>query len=312
VKAIGIEAFGGPERLRPMALPRPHAGKGEILIRVVSAGVSRPDACVRSGALPPGSSHRFPLVPGWDAAGVVEELGDGATRFRKGDRVWACARKPLAHLGTYAEYVAVPEGQAALMPAKLLFEEAAAVPVAALSARQVLSAGGSKSGATVYVHEAASGIGQFVVQLARLDGARVLAAADGADLPFVLGLGCEVGIDLERDDVRASVARHTPRGVDLVVDAAGDGFAGAGVPDLATGGKVVTMEWGEPAAVDGVPPFEVVTLVPSGEQLEAFGRLFDRKRLAVHVQTLLPLARAADAHRALESSPRRSRLVLNL
>ena len=132
MRAIAIDEFGGPEKLRQMALPRPRPEKGEVLIRVVSAGVNPVDCEIREGKLRDTFKHRFPLIPGWDVAGVVEEFGEGASRFRKGDRVWAYARKPTVQGGCYAEYVSIPEKSVALMPAKLLFEEAAAVPLAAL------------------------------------------------------------------------------------------------------------------------------------------------------------------------------------
>ena len=125
MRAIAIDEFGGPDKLRPMALPRPRAEKGEVLLHVVAAGVNPVDWMIREGQLKDAMPHRFPLIPGWDVAGVVEELGSGTTRFRKGDRVWACARKPVARWGTYAEYVNAAEDCMALMPTKLLFEEAA-------------------------------------------------------------------------------------------------------------------------------------------------------------------------------------------
>ena len=115
MRAIAILKFGGPENLIPMALPCPEPARGEVLIRVVSAGVNRVDSLIRSGALDEQFPHRFPLIPGWDVAGVVEAFGDGTGRFRKGDRVWACARKPTAQWGTYAEYVSIPEDWAALV-----------------------------------------------------------------------------------------------------------------------------------------------------------------------------------------------------
>ena len=133
MRAIAIRQFGDPESLKPMALPRPRPAKGEVLIRVVSAGVTPVDCMIRAGRLQQHFRHHFPLILGWDVAGVVEEFGDGAGRFRRGDRVWACARKPTAQWGCYAEYVSVSEDHLSQMPAKLLFEEAASVPLALLA-----------------------------------------------------------------------------------------------------------------------------------------------------------------------------------
>src|SRR6185295_19631250 len=129
MRAMAIEEFGGPDKLRAMALPRPRPGRGELLVRAVAAGVNRVDCKIREGLLAEAFPHRFPLVPGWDVAGVVEEFGEGASGFRKGDRVFACARRETIQWGCYAEYVAVSERSLAPMPTKLLFEEAASVPL---------------------------------------------------------------------------------------------------------------------------------------------------------------------------------------
>ncbi len=148
MRAMAIAAYGGPGQLKARARPRPRPGRGELLLRVVAAGVNPVDCELRSGGLADAFDCRFPLVPGWDAAGVVEELGDGATGFRKGDRVFTSTRRNPLQWGCYAEYVAAPEAHVARMPGKLLFEEAAAVPLAALTARQCLDrAGRSLDGA---------------------------------------------------------------------------------------------------------------------------------------------------------------------
>ena len=118
MRAIAIEKFGGPELLHEMDLPRPKPGKGEILIRVVAAGVNPVDWKIREGYLQELMPHAFPLIPGWDVAGVVEEHGEGASRFRRGDRIWAYARKPTVQWGCYAEYVTVREEDVALMPTR--------------------------------------------------------------------------------------------------------------------------------------------------------------------------------------------------
>ena len=116
MRAIAIQAFGGPEAMALTDLPRPKPGRGEILMRIVACGVNPVDWKIREGRLPAGVTHAFPIVLGWDAAGVVDELGEGCQRFRKGDRVLAYARRPHVQWGTYAEYVAVPERHVSLMP----------------------------------------------------------------------------------------------------------------------------------------------------------------------------------------------------
>ena len=218
MRAIAIEEFGGPERLQLMDLPRPRPGRSEVLVRAVAVGVNPVDWNIREGRLQKILPHAFPLVPGWDVAGVVEELGENATRFRKGDRVWVYAWKPHVQWGCYAEYVAVAETSVALMPTKLLYEEAAAVPLAALTAWQCLfDDPGIGAGSSVLVHAAAGGVGHFAVQLARHAGAGVIGTAGTANQPFVLELGAIATVDYTKEDFREVVRRHRPEGVDLAI-----------------------------------------------------------------------------------------------
>jgi NADPH2:quinone reductase len=315
MRAMAIEAFGGADRLRPMALPRPRAGRGEILIRVVAAGVNPVDWKIREGQLRDQFPHQFPLVPGWDAAGVVEEIGEGAAGFRKGDRVWAYARKPTVQWGCYAEYVAVPEAAVALMPARLLFEEAAAVPLAALTAHQCLThrpeAGPGRS---VLIHAAAGGVGHFAVQLAKIAGARVVGTASGAHRAFVLALGADADIDHTAEDFREAAKRLGPGGFDLVLDAVGGDTLARSYGLVKPGGRLVSIV-GPPdaaAAASAGITAHFLFVEPDGEQLRQLARLVDQKKLAPHVQKIYPLAEAAEAQRASEAGHVGGKLVLNI
>ncbi len=315
MRAIAILKFGGPENLKPMALPCPQPARGEVLIRVVSAGVNRVDSLIRSGALDEQFPHRFPLIPGWDVAGVVEAFGDGTGRFRKGDRVWACARKPTAQWGTYAEYVSIPEDWAALMPAKLLFEEAASVPLAALAAMQCLTAEPAVgSGQTVLVHAAAGGVGHFAVQIAKQRGARVLGTGSTDSQSFILGLGADVGIDYSTTEVAETVGRHCPDGVDLVVDLVGGETLAASYALVKRGGRLVSLADepdGAAAAKQGITAHSLF-VDPSGDQLEQIAEMFDAQQLQTRVQKIYPLNKAAEAHRVVEEGHVKGKLVLNL
>lgn len=174
MKAVAMHAFGGPEVLVVTDLPRPKPDRGELLIRTLAAGVNPVDWKIREGSLSR-VPHGFPLIPGWDVAGVVDELGEGCQRFRKGERVFAYARKLHIQWGTYAEYVCVPERHVALMPPSLLFEEAAAIPCAALTAEQALARAGLAAGATLLVLNGSGGVGHFALQLAKIAGAHSIA-----------------------------------------------------------------------------------------------------------------------------------------
>jgi hypothetical protein len=212
MKAVALHAFGGPEVLVPTDLPRPKAERGELLIRALAVGVNPVDWKVREGQLAPRVPHGFPLIPGWDVAGVVDELGEGCQRFRKGDRVFAFARKPHIQWGTYAEYVAVPERHVALMPASLLFEEAAAIPCAALTAQQALARAGLSAEVQTRWYVNSEGT---LLQTSRPSYRIVITAstkaADGMDLPRYETFFAFRPQDLPSDEVVLAPAGGTRR-----------------------------------------------------------------------------------------------------
>ncbi len=298
-----------------MALPRPRPERGEVLIRVVAAGVNPLDCHVREGRLKDQIPHRFPLIPGWDVAGVVEELGEGASSVRKGERVWGYGRKPTIQWGCYAEYVALPENNIALMPVKLLFEEAAAVPLAALAARQCLfGKPGLERDGTVLVHAAAGGVGHFAVQLAKLAGVRAFGTAGSEKQSFVLGLGAEAVINYEKEDFAEALKRHAPEGADLVIDSVGGATLNRSFDAVKPGGRLVSLlTQPDPvkAADRGITAHFQFT-EPNADQLREFARLFDTKKLRTHVQKIYSLSEAAQAQQEIESGHVQGKLVLNL
>jgi len=313
MKAVAINAFGGPERLRLCELPRPKPERGEILIRTVAAGVNPVDWKIREGSLSR-VSHGFPLIPGWDVAGVVEELGEGCQRFRKGDRVFAYARKPHIQWGTYAEYVAVPERDVALMPPSLLFEEAASIPCAALTAQQALMRAGIAPGALLLVLNGSGGVGHFALQLAKIAGARSIATAGARNQEFLMNQGAEHAIDYTRDELGAAVQARFPGGVDAVLDAIGGDPLATALSVVKPGGVIVSVvDTLDPAivAARGIR-FERISSAPSGEQLAVFAAHAGRKTLRPHVQTIFPLAKAAQAQEELRAGHVRGKLVLAL
>jgi len=315
MRAMAIEEYGGPEKLRQMSFPRPVPEKGEVLLHVVAAGVNPIDCAFRAGRMVDRLDCRLPMIPGWDVAGSIEELGPGSSRFRKGDRVWAFAGKPTVQWGCYAEYVSVPESNVARMPAKLLFEEAAAVPVAALTAYQALfGQPGLQSGSSVLIHAAAGGVGHFAVQMAGNAGARVIGTASSGKQGFILGLGAEFGIDYTRDEFPEIVQKHFPDGVDFILDAVGGDTLLRSYPLLRAGGRLVStvQEPDARLAAEREAQASMVLVEPDGEMLGNLAQLFDLKKLKTHVQKIYPLAGAAEAHRVLEDGHVQGKLVLNL
>ena len=315
MRAIAIEDFGGPERLQLMSLPRPKPGNKEVLIRAVAVGVNPVDWAIREGRLREILQHAFPLVPGWDVAGVIEEMGENATRFRKGDRVWSYAWKPRVQWGCYAEYVAVEESSVALMPTKLLYEEAAGVPLAGLTAWQCLfHHSGVGPGASVLVHAAAGGVGHFAVQLARHAGADVIGTAGTSNQPFVLELGAVATVDYTKEDFREVVRRHRPDGVDLAICSTDAETMRRSYDVIKPGGRLISLIG--PPDHDEATRHNVTArdlfVEPDAEQLATLAGLIDLGKLRPSVQKIYGLRDAAEAQKRSAEGHVRGKLVINL
>ena len=216
MKAITYSTYGGPDVLTLTELEDPKVGPGEILIDVRAAGVNPVDWKVMSGGLDPLMTTTFPVIPGWDVAGVVTAVGLDTPEFSVGDEVMAYARKDWIQAGSFAEQMTVPVRAAAHKPASLTFEQAAALPLAGLTAHQSLHRLGLESGQTVLVHGANGGVGSFAVQIAAAAGARVIGTASKRNHERLRGLGAE---PVEYGEgLVGRVREHAPEGVDLVVD----------------------------------------------------------------------------------------------
>ena len=198
MKAVRVHSYGGPEVLRFEDAPRPAPGPGEVLIKVYAASVNPIDWKVRAGYLKNVIPLPLPFIPGWDVSGVVEAVGTGVTKFKKGDEVYA--RANIAHdgYGGYAEYVAAKEAETALKPKSIDHVQAATIPVAAVTAWRVLiDTAGLQKGQKVLIqiHGASAGVGRFAVQFAKWKGAYVIGTASARNQAFLRELGADEPID---------------------------------------------------------------------------------------------------------------------
>ena len=308
MRAIGIHEFGGRDKLQLLELLEPKVPPDFVKIQVRAAGVNPVDWKLREGRIEPRFPVVFPVVPGWDAAGVVAEVGPAVTEFAPGDEVFAYCRKHFLGEGTYAESVSVPDAYVARKPVSLTFEQAAAVPLAALTAYQALFlAAGLTAGERVLVSAAAGGVGSFAVQLAIDAGAEVIGVAGDQHRDRVLELGAYEVIDRSRDVVEA-VRELVPDGVDVVFDLYGDERLGDAARD---GGRLVSIAAPPSYSERGVVP-AYLFVRPDGEQLEELAALADGGRLLVDVAEVLPLEDAARAHKLIEAGHTRGKLVLRV
>jgi NADPH2:quinone reductase len=315
MRAIAVERFGGPETLQLVNLPDPTPRPGEVLIRIVAAGINPVDWKIREGLLEKRLPHRFPFIPGWEVAGLVEATGEGATRFHRGDAVWSYTRLPEVHHGAYAELLALPESMVARKPASMFFHEAAAVPLAGLTSYQaLLRQGDVKPGATVLVHAASGGVGHIAVQLAKSAGATVLGTAGKANQDFVRSLGVDHAIDHSAGDFRDAVRAICPEGVDVAFDTLGGEVLARTYDVVARGGRLVGIAAVPDAAEAEKRGFkaEYVFVQPSAAELDRLRELADQGKLKVHVSSILPLSNAAEAQIKSREGRTRGKAVLVL
>ncbi|WP_017595421.1 NAD(P)H-quinone oxidoreductase [Nocardiopsis potens] len=323
--AIEISGPGGPDVLRWSEVPDPVPGEGEVLLDVAAAGVNRADVNQRQGSYdpPPGASP----YPGLECSGRIAALGPGAegSGWAVGDR--ACA---LLTGGGYAERVAVPAGQLLRIPEGVDPAEAAALPeVAATVWSNVFMTGRLKAGETLLVHGGGSGIGTFAIQLARAFGARVVTTAGSAEkLRRCLELGADAAIDYRTEDFPARVKEETGgAGADVVLDIMGASYLDPNLRSLAVGGRIVVigLMGGRKAELDLgrmlVKRLSVhATTLRSRPAAEKAGivagvaehvwPLVDAGTVRPVIDRYLPLPRAAEAHRVMESSTHVGKIVL--
>ncbi|MFB8041492.1 NADP-dependent oxidoreductase [Streptomyces hydrogenans] len=294
MKAISYRRYGGPEVLEYGELPDPKVGPDEVLVRVRAAAVNPVDWKAQAGYLDGMIDAVFPVVPGWDVSGVVVRPGVSVTEWAEGDEVMGYVREDFLAHGTFAEYVAAPVRTLARKPRNLSFEEAAALPLAGLTAYQALRTALSvRERETVLVLAAAGGVGSMAVQIARHLGCRVLGAVRESGRERVTALGGEPVLFDEQTFTR-EVRELAPQGVDAVLDTLGGPFLPHAAKLLAPGGRLASVADGEVLALGG----RYFWVRPDAADLAALADLADEGILDVRVAKTFPLERAADAQRA--------------
>ncbi|WP_341395400.1 NADP-dependent oxidoreductase [Arthrobacter sp. G119Y2] len=307
MKIIGVEKFGGPEALTAMEVPEPHAGPGEVRIRVKAAAVSPTDTVLRAGGQGKGDIG-MPAVPGMDAAGIIDEV-NGADGWQVGDRVMTIALPLGAHGGAYAEYLVAPADSLAHIPDGTDFAEASTLPMNGLTAVQTLEKLNLQPGQSLAVTGAAGTLGNYLVQLAKQAGLVVVADAAGKDRALVADLGPDYMVE-RGDDAAQHIREFFPDGVDALADAAV--MNEKAVPAVKDGGGFATFRWWQENPGRGVTvhPVAVRDEYHSGQKLEALRRLVEDGTLTLRVADRLSADDAAEAHRRLEAGGVRGRLVL--
>ena len=306
MRAVVVEQWGGPETLVEREVERPEPGLNEVLVRVHAAGVNPVDWKTRaSGAL-----IEWGAVPavGWDVSGTIEAVGPGVSIHRPGDEVFGMPLFPR-QAGGYAEYVVAPARHFAPKPAGLTHVDAAALPLAALTAWQALvDVADVRPGQRVLVHAAAGGVGHFAVQIAKARGAHVIGTASAAKHDLVRELGADEVIDY-----RAVRFEDAVSDVDVVLDGLGGETAERSLKVLRSGGRLITLPGPDdvPAARDGVRASWML-VEPDHLGLREIAALVERGAVKPVVETVLPLEEAAEAHRIGELGRTTGKIVLTV
>ncbi|MFH1262984.1 MAG: NADP-dependent oxidoreductase [Pseudomonadota bacterium] len=315
MRAIAIDKFGKGDVLKLKEVPTPVPGDDEVLIKVAYAGVNPVDWKIRVGMLAKRLPCEFPLIPGWDAAGTIAKCGKNVTKWREGDEVYSYCRKPTIQWGTYAEYVAVPHDFPARKPKNLSFRDAAAVPLAALTAWQSLfEAIHLKKRESILIHAGAGGVGSFAIQFARWAGAQVVTTASSKNHGYVRELGAEHAIDYTKGDFATPLREIYPDGVDAVYDCVGGDVFSKSYPCLKKGGRINTIatqldpELDKKYGVTGTYTF----VRPNGSQLKEIADLIQKGAIRSPALQEYRLEEAAKAHAALETLHTRGKIVLRV
>ena len=308
MKAVRIHRYGGIDTLCYEDAPLPEPGPADVRIAVHAAAVNPVDWKIRAGHLAAMIPYPLPLVLGWDVSGVVERVGSDVTHLSVGDAVYC--RPDITRNGSYAEYIVVRSSEVAAKPKTLSHNEAAAVPLAGLTAWQALFEHAHlRAGERVLIHAGAGGVGSLAIQLAKSAGAHVIATASAGNEALVRDLGAD-----EFVDYRSQRFEDVLDGVDVVLDTIGGDTLKRSITLLNPGGRLISVV-GTPdaAALAAVGATGGAIMVqPSSEALGQIAQLIDAGTVRVLIDSVFPLSEVRAAHQKSETGRARGKIVLEV
>lgn len=315
MRAAVIAATGAPAVLTMADVALPHRVNAELLVKIAAVGINPIDAKTRAGGGTSAEIAAFPAILGRDFSGVVIETPYEACTIKPGDDVFGVVGVPRA-AGTYAEYVTVPIMNVAKKPARLSHTEAAAVPLAALTAwGMVVDIAKAHEGQKILIHAAAGGVGHFAVQFAAYFGARVVATGSQRNASFLRELGADEVIDYATTRFEDVLS-----GLDVVIDLIGNVHDDTGTRSLGVlrpGGLIINVPSGswptllDDAAAAGVRA-TTYKVSDDGATLAVIARLLNSGDIRVHVDQVFDFEHIADAHTAIETGHTRGKLVVTV
>ena len=332
MKAFTIDRYKSKDGGRIVDLPQPAVGDNDVLVQVHAAGVNLLDAKIASGEFKSFLPYRFPLILGNDVAGVVVEVGSRVRRFKPGDEVYA--RPDKDRIGTFAEFIAMDEGDVAIKPADLTMEEAASIPLVGLTAWQALVEKAElKPGQKVFIQAGTGGVGTFAIQLAKHLGATVATTASAASFELVKDLGADVLIDYKTQDFETIL-----HGYDVVLHSQDSKTLDKSLRVLKPGGKLISISGPpDPAFADeiGLPwyvksitgvlsfgarrkakrrnvTYSFLFMRANGDQLSEITALINRGVIRPVVERVFPFESTQDALDYVEKGRAKGKVVVNV
>lgn len=312
MKAAVFHEFGNLDVVRVEDIEIPEVGEGEVLIRVEAAGVNPVDAKIVQGYLRSGLPHEFPVISGWDFAGVIEDRGFSARRFEVGEKVFGYARRPIVQWGTFAEYLVIPESYIASRPENVAVEQAAGIPLVGLTAYQSLyDAGNVQEGETALILGASGGVGSVGIQLAKERGAHVIGVASSTNHSYMEKLGADETVDYHNNDVGEEVKDLYPEGIDLIFDCAGGETLQQSLKALKPGGRLVSIR-NRGENLDPAINHTYVFVEPNSTELKHLSELVDAGSLNLQVSEQYELSQIIEALKSVESLHTRGKIVVTI
>ncbi|MDX1586064.1 MAG: NADP-dependent oxidoreductase [Balneolaceae bacterium] len=312
MKAAYFEEFGELDNIKTGELERPEPGEGEVLVRVKAAGVNPVDAAVTRGMLNEVIPAEFPAVPGWDMAGIVEARGFSARRFEEGAEVYAYARRPKVHRGTFAEYIVLPESYVSRRPENISMEEAGGIPLVGLTAYQSLfQFGDLKQDQTLLILGASGGVGTLAIQLAKSVGARIIGVAGEENQEYMKELGADETIDYRAGHIGEAVSEVAPEGVDFILHCSRGDSLEQSIGTLKSGGQLISITNRNPEVSDDIR-FQYVFVEPNAKQLNHIREIAEQGHIRVPISQTYSLDETEEALREIESLHTRGKTIITL
>lgn len=314
MKAWAFDQFGSNERLYMTDIATAEPKENEIQVRLMYAGVNPVDWKIRDGYLKDVMPYEFPIIPGWDGAGVVTRCGTAVRDFKVGDEVFGYFRTNIVKAGTFAEYACAPEIGFTKKPSSMSFAVAAALPIASLTAWQALFEFAKITPKmSVLILGGAGGVGSMGVQFAHWKGATVITTASLKNHDYVRSLGADFAIDYKAEDVQKKLFSHCEDGVDVVLDCVGGNTCKESIPLIKKGGCLVSIVdfEAEQYASDGLRA-GFIFCYPNGNQLREIAELITQGKIKAPEISEFPFQEAKKALELSEQGHTRGKIVLKI